>query len=1767
MGVRQTGRGTRREDGEPVPLRHDQYDSQMTRDGRGASSPATVRVFGGMGLASAEGMLSIGGPRQRRLLALLALRNGSTAGVDWLAEYLWDDADRPEATAPAIRTYVSRLRQALPEEVHGWLRTESSGYVLNAPSFALEHLQFTELRRQAAAARSGDDPVSAMRLLDEALALWRGDPFQELEDSDVARPTVNQLHLDRLEMFEERWESALALGRHTQITGELAVFAGEHRLRDRATRQYALALHRSGRSPEGLRVIAAHREFLLNEAGLDPSSEMVKLERAMLAGDASLEVEKTGRPLRGYRLLDEIGSGAFSVVWRAVQPSVGREVAIKQIRSELASQPEFIRRFEAEARLIARIEHPHIVPLIDFWRDPDSAYLVMRLLRGDTLERRLDDGPLSIDETMALARQIGGALSAAHDHNIIHRDVKTGNIMFDESGNAFLADFGIALEASKSTGPAAAFSTGSPAYSAPEQIRQEPLGPPTDVFSLGVVLYECVTGTLPFADSGSLAALLERQLHSDFPPVTDSRSGVPPHISDAISRATQRSPSDRFDSVPAFLDALGATTVELDMADDSTIGVATNLPNPYLGLSAFDEADRDNFFGRESLINTLIARFSGAGITSRCVGVVGPSGSGKSSVVRAGLSPALREGAVWRSEQWFTTSMVPGSDPFESLEAALLRVAVNPPPSMLDQLRDGRRGILRSLRRCLGDDTNKIYLVIDQFEEVFTSSNRQVASDFLGALAVAVEDSRSPLRLVFTLRADYYDRPLAHPSFARILDATTVNVTPLSADELERAMVEPAKRLGVGFEPGLVALIVADCIGQPSPLPLLQYAISELFDQRDGATLAIAAYEGMGRLSGALAGRAEKIHNGATEAQRSAVRRTFGRMTSPAEEAADLRRRVRLGDLGDDRDTAWVLEQFGAARLLTFDRDPSSREPTVEVAHEALFREWPRLASWLDEDRDVLREANEVALAADAWDDSGRPDTDLYRGGRLENAVGLSVGAPDRLRPIDAEFVAASQRSAQSERESEHRQVRRLRQGIVGIAAALVIALVAGSLAFVQQRRATEQAERAEAQTALAAEQTNVAEAQTELAEQRVLDAERSRLILQSATVSGDDGELSILLALEAHRKSPGPESEQAVLRAVTSSRTLTNPLSSFKFREVGFGNPGDCVTFLNLSSAGEAWTHMEGTQLFSRDTLTGELTDHGSAPAPCVNWIGDPGVDRRVAFSPEGEMWFGSYDGSWDAQRDFGFRIEAVLGFNELHRLLVGLIGEGETVTAVIDDQNGQTVGSPISWPVSPRVGEISDDGTFIALGFDRGAGQESGFAVVIDGVTGTELFRSTGIDAVAFEFDSVAGELFIGTEDRSLVTLDLSTGEVLSSIGTSATSDLLDVGVRKDGSVVVTSANLVEIFGRDGSTGEVFDISERSSALLRPDGKLLTIDGQAQLSEVYELALSAGGGGTIDLASSSSTLFGEGSAAVTDHRTSRVESIDLATGDRAEVVLDTPEGDTFEPVFVIPDHGGFLAVSTEAQIARWEDGRMIERINLSDDRRVSRVRVNFRDGTLIITAIIGEAGQSWLVNANPGQLELIATTEEHPAGAPTFVSAEGGFHLLEFGTVLTHDRSGTLRSINHVNLHVDGLRTMASAFYEESVAFSAPGGAAILDVAARQFQTLPGELDAVTGLGFARNGTMLVGGSSDGTVRTWDIESDTPPDVIWRGTDQVTIGPYDEETDSVWIAEPTRLINLPLDPALAVDRACEIVSRDLTQDEWDLYVGDGGTVQSACR
>src|SRR5690349_4763677 len=282
----------------------------------------------------------------------------------------------------------------------------------------------------------------------------------------------------------------------------------------------------------------------------------------------------TGRAIRGYALAERIGMGGMGSVYRAVQPNVEREVAIKIILPAFANHPDFIRRFEAEAQLVARLEHPHIVPLYDFWREPGVAYLVMRLLRGGNIQNLLAPGPLSIETTAHLLEQICSALNVAHRIGVIHRDLKPANVLLDEDNNAYLADFGIAKNLGN---PDLEHQTqmdaiiGSPQYMSPEQIRSLSVRPQTDVYCLGVMLYEMLTGALPFAGPTPFD-LIQQHISTPMPPLSAHRSGLPAALDAVIKRATAKDPQDRYaDTLSFFHDFQGAID---GMVNSHTIAVS-----------------------------------------------------------------------------------------------------------------------------------------------------------------------------------------------------------------------------------------------------------------------------------------------------------------------------------------------------------------------------------------------------------------------------------------------------------------------------------------------------------------------------------------------------------------------------------------------------------------------------------------------------------------------------------------------------------------------------------------------------------------------------------------------------------------------------------------------------------------------------------------------------------------------------------------------------------------------------------------------------------------------------------------------------------------------------------------------------------------------------------------------------------------------------------------------------------------------------------------
>src|SRR6266545_4555794 len=886
------------------------------------------------------------------------------------------------------------------------------------------------------------------------------------------------------------------------------------------------------------------------------------------------------RTVRGYELREKVGGGEFGIVYRAYQPSVGREVAVKVIRREYVNQPAFVRRFEAEAQLVAQLEHPHIVALYDYWRDPDGAYLVMRWLRGGALREALDRGPWNLQPASRLLQQIGSALAYAHRQGVVHRDLKPGNVLLDEEGTAYLSDFGVAsrlVDASEAGRPI----TSSPAYVSPEELRGEPLRPAADIFALGLLTFELLSGRRPPMDRS-------------LPAIHELRPDLPEGIGSVISRATADDPAARFASVDEFLGAFFGAVGETPPPAEPAF---TPTRNPYKGLQAFSELDAQDFFGREALTEELLQAIK----EHRLVAVIGPSGIGKSSVVRAGLIPALRAGALPGSREWVTTDMFPGSYPFEELEAALLRVAVEQPEGLTEDLARDERGILRVTKRILPPDALAL-LVVDQFEELFTlTTDEETRRRFLDALAAVATDGRSRVRVVVTLRADFLDGPLRYPHFGEQLREGMVAVTAPGEADIVEAITRPGDGVGVHFEPGLVSRIIADVNDQPGALPLLQYALTELFAARTSNLLTTHGYRAAGRVLGALGRRAEELYQGLDTLGKEAARQVFLRLVAVSDVSEDARRRVRrqeLNGLGVDPELVEeVLRRFGEYRLLSFDRDPLTRGPTVEVAHEALLSEWERLRIWISERREDLLLERRLADAIDEWDRAGKDPSYLLTGGRLEQFATWAGTTDLALTTAERDYL---QQGREAAAERRFRVRRRRRSILAALVAAALVSLSLAGVAYNNQRHARESAELA-----------------------------RSRELAASAiNVLDEDPELSVLLAIEASKIANPPfEAVKTLHEALREDRTirtinwpsdqklrgdLSGSLSPDGRTVVLNGNRGHLEAF-HVDDGRLAWSRdIPGSERLGIPADTGVFlsppvfTDDGSMVVAIANWEGN---------------------------------------------------------------------------------------------------------------------------------------------------------------------------------------------------------------------------------------------------------------------------------------------------------------------------------------------------------------------------------------------------------------------------------------------------------------------------------------------------------------------------------------------------------------------------------
>ena len=491
---------------------------------------------------------------------------------------------------------------------------------------------------------------------------------------------------------------------------------------------------------------------------------------------------------------------------------------------------------------------------------------------------------------------------------------------------------------------------------------------------------------------------------------------------------------------------------------------ASALPCPYKGLAAFQPEDQELFFGREEVVAGLLARLAGAPLLA----VVGASGSGKSSVVRAGLLPAVWRGALPGSSAWRTVMMAPGPHPLGELAAQLALVLHQGAAGLLRELETDRRALDLAARQMLigVNPSARVLLVVDQFEELFTICDDDAErAHFLDALLYAVGAPGARTSAVVVMRADLYGSAASVPALASALENNHALLGPMREDELRAAVERPARHVGLRLEPGLADVVIADVADQPGALPLLSHALLETWKQRSGRTLTLDAYRAAGGARGALARTADTVIAAMDTDRRAIARGILLRLVEVGEETGDTSRRAQLRELNaDDPEVAEVLRQLIDARLLT------AGESTVEIAHEALIRGWPQLRDWLDEDREGLRLLSHLRNSAHEWDRLGRDPAELQRGARLAATLDWIEEAHPSLDDVERDYLDAGRSAEQAELQAAQEQVRRdsigkrrLRTLLAAAAVLLVVAVIAGLLALRQRNRADSAGSLAEA--------------------------------------------------------------------------------------------------------------------------------------------------------------------------------------------------------------------------------------------------------------------------------------------------------------------------------------------------------------------------------------------------------------------------------------------------------------------------------------------------------------------------------------------------------------------------------------------------------------------------------------------------------------------------------------------------------------------------------
>jgi len=752
-----------------------------------------------------------------------------------------------------------------------------------------------------------------------------------------------------------------------------------------------------------------------------------------------------------------LGRGGFGEVFLARDIQLGRRVALKVLRPERFGSDASVQAFLEEARTTAKFNHPHIVAIHGVGEWEGRPYVALEYLEGQSLGQRLREGRPGTREAVRIALPIADALAEAHRRGVLHRDLKPGNVMIPRDGRVRVVDFGEAraIDETRSEG------RGTPAYMAPERWRGAPEGPPADLWSLGVVLFEMLGGRRPYEDLPPSVLSLHVAADDPVPPLPDE-AGVPAVLATLISRCLDKNPRQR-PTAAEVADILRTFLIE----DPSGAAATPSSPErPYRGLLPFAERHAGRFFGRDTELDAFQELLRHAPV----IPLVGPSGVGKSSFLRAGVIPRLREQGPWR-----VLRVRPGRQPFASLALALQRarrgvgtmsrstapsavLARSGPSQPGDDDPAERADLARELHEAPGRlwlllhqladaSSARVLLLVDQLEELFThTANRSERDRFLQALCAATDDPASPVRVVLCLRDDFMV-PFASGADAQDTLRHVFVLRSPGPQALREAVLRPLAALDYRFEDEAQAdAMVEDLAGAPGCLPAMQAACEQLWEARDAGKRWIPreALDEIGGVSGALARHADGALTTLLPEQLAVARAILLRLVTPERTRKIATRQALLDGIGGGEE---VLDALVRGRIVHAGRaaGPDETEGTLELVHESLISGWDQLGRWIDGAKEELAFLEDVGQAAQVWERRGRRDEELWSGEPLAEAWSMIEGLATPPPSHVLKFLARARERERAERARDRRKLARQLGILVVVAlASAVTAIVLG---------------------------------------------------------------------------------------------------------------------------------------------------------------------------------------------------------------------------------------------------------------------------------------------------------------------------------------------------------------------------------------------------------------------------------------------------------------------------------------------------------------------------------------------------------------------------------------------------------------------------------------------------------------------------------------------------------------------------------------------------